>query len=121
MLARMSHPMHTYLLGREKNQSIRSSADTHTNKQDTGKRGARLPITGLISASEPENTHRKPTANRWTYVGLQPEHTQGWLRHKGLKKEKGARRDQLNLLPTYFIWYEDQGDVVPLRRDKGLA
>jgi hypothetical protein len=37
------------------------------------------------------------------------------------KKKKGARRDQLNLLPTYFIWYEDQGDVVPLRRDKGLA
>ena len=80
-----------------------------------------MPITGLTSASEPTNTHRKPTANRWTYVGLQPEHTQGWLRHKGLEKKKGARRDQLNLLPTYFIWYEDQGDVVPLRRDKGLA
>ena len=35
VLARMSHPMHTYLLGREKNQSIRSSADTHTNKHKT--------------------------------------------------------------------------------------
>ena len=50
--------MHTYLLGREKNQSIRSSADTHTNKQDTGKRGARLPITGLMSASEPKHTQK---------------------------------------------------------------
>ncbi|KAI5433740.1 hypothetical protein KIW84_020850 [Lathyrus oleraceus] len=69
MLARISHPMHTYLLGREKNQSIRSSADTHTNKQNTGKRGARLPITGLMSASE-------------------PKHTQGWLRHKGGKRKR---------------------------------
>ena len=49
--------MHTYLLGREKNQSIRSSADTHTNKQNTGKHGARLPIAGLMSASEPKRTH----------------------------------------------------------------
>ena len=51
--------MHTYLLGREKNQSIRSSADTHTNtnKAHTGKHGARMPITGLTSASEPKRTH----------------------------------------------------------------
>ena len=32
MLARMSHPMHTYLLWTKENQSIRSSANTHTNK-----------------------------------------------------------------------------------------
>ena len=145
MLARISHPMHTYLLGREKNQSIRSSADTHTNKtrqRQTWSLNAnhwayisiRTKNTHKEANEEPEcqsldlhqhpnlNTHTlEPTANRWTYVGLQPEHTQGWLRHKGLRKKKGARRDQLNLLPTYFIWYEDQGDVVPLRRDKDLA
>ena len=51
MLARISHPMHTYLLGREKNQSIRSSADTHTN------------------------THRQRqtwslNANHWTYISI---------------------------------------------------
>ena len=39
------------------------------NKQSTGKRGARLPITGLMSASE-------------------PKHTQGWLRHKGGKRKR---------------------------------
>ena len=52
--------MHTYLLGREKNQSIRSSADTHTNtnKAHAGKHGARMPITGLMSASEPKQTQQ---------------------------------------------------------------
>ena len=47
MLARMSHPMHTYLLGLKKNQSTRSSANARQ--------------------TEP---HRKPTTNRWTYVRL---------------------------------------------------
>ena len=73
------------------NQSYRSSAHARRNKTNTGNR---LPIAGLTSHS----THTR-----------------------GLKKKKGARRDQLNLLPTYLIWYEDQGDVVPLRRDTGLA
>ena len=39
--------------------------------QKKGKHGTRMPITGLISAPEPTNPHWKPTANRWTYVGLQ--------------------------------------------------
>ena len=94
--------MHTYLLGREKNQSIRSSADTHTNKQTKANVEPECQLLDLHQHPN-QNTHK------------------GWLRHKGLKKKKGARRDQLNLLPTYFIWCEDQGDVVPLRREKGLA
>ena len=110
--------MHTYLLGREKNQSIRSSADAHADKQNTGKRGARKPITGLTSASEPNTRILEPEGHSMDLHQL-PSTQQG--KTQGLKKKKGARRDQLNLLPTYFIWYEDQGDVVPLRRDKGLA
>ena len=51
MLARISHPMHTYLLGREKNQSIRSSADTHTNKH-------RQRQTWSLNA------------NHWTYISI---------------------------------------------------
>ena len=62
--------MHTYLLGREKNQSIRSSADTHTNKQSKGKRGARLPITGLMSASEPKHTQRGKRGAQMPIAGL---------------------------------------------------
>ena len=91
-----------------------------------------MPITELTSASEPKHTptlepechsmdlHQLPSTQQHNKLigsrGLEPitvKHTQ--------KKRKGARRDQLNLLPTYFIWYEDQGDVVPLQRDKGLA
>ncbi|KAI5403022.1 hypothetical protein KIW84_050574 [Lathyrus oleraceus] len=48
---RISHPMHTYLLGREKNQSTRSSADTHTNKH-------RQRQTWSLNA------------NHWTYINI---------------------------------------------------
>ena len=116
MLARMLHPMHTYLLGLKKNQSIRSSADTHTNKQI--KANVEPECQSLDLHQHPnQNTHKKPTANRWTYVGLQPE------KEKQLTqtKQKGRPERSAHLLPTYLIWYEDQGDVVPLRREKGLA
>ena len=49
-----------------------------------------MPIDGLTSASEPTNTHRKPTANRWTYVGLQPEKEKQLTQIKQ-KGERGAR------------------------------
>ncbi|KAI5407268.1 hypothetical protein KIW84_053503 [Lathyrus oleraceus] len=90
-------------------------------KQDKGKRGARRPIAGLTSASEPKHTH---TGTQMPLDGLTSasKHTttQQVDRESGTqpitvkqtqKKRKGARRDQLNLLPTYFIWYEDQGDT----------
>ena len=73
-----------------------------------------MPIAGLISASEPKHTH---IGTRMPLDGL----TSASKHTTTQNKDTGARRDQLNLLPTYFIWYEDQGDVVPLRRDKGLA
>ena len=75
----------------------------------------------------------KPNANCWTYIKLRTnKHTQETncqsldLRqtpntHKGVEKEKGRPERSAHLLPTYLIWYEDQGDVVPLQRDKGLA
>ena len=132
-----------------------TSASKHTTRQnkDTGERGARLPITGLMSASEPKHTHtgtQMPldgltSASKHTTTqqvnresGTQPttvkhkqtdrqqvlrshrlEPSKGQTTHT--KERKGARRDQLNLLPTYFIWCEDQGDVVPLRRDEGSS
>ena len=89
-----------------------------------------MPITGLTSDSEPTNTHWKPTANRWTYVRLQQANKtqetnyqsldlrQTPNTHKGFAKEKGRPERSAHLLPTYLIWYEDQGDVVPLRREK---
>ena len=120
MLARISHPMHTYLLGREKNQSIRSSADTHTNKhrqRQTWSLNANHWT--YISIRTKTHTRRQtwsPKANHWTYIGIRTKHTytgtrmpldgltsaskhttthtEG-LKTKRLKKKKGARRDQL--------------------------
>ena len=85
-----------------------ASEPKHTQR---GKRGAQMPITGLTLASEPKRTQQIDRES-----GTQPTTVK-----QTQKKRKGARRDQLNLLPTYFIWYEDQGDVVPLRRDKGSS
>ena len=84
-----------------------------SDSTQTGKRGNRMPIAGLTSDSEPTNTPRKPTANRWTYVRLQ--HTQ-----RGAK-EKGRPERSTHLLPTYLIWYEDQGDVAPLNRGETFS
>ncbi|KAI5403688.1 hypothetical protein KIW84_051018 [Lathyrus oleraceus] len=95
----------------------------------TSKHGNRMPIAGLTSDSEPTNTHRKSTANRWTYVRLQQANKtretncqsldlrQTPNTHKGVKKKKGRPERSAHLLPTYLIWYEDQGDVVPLHRE----
>ena len=41
--------------------------------------------------------------------------------HKGVEKEKGRPERSAHLLPTYLIWYEDQGDVVPLNRGETLT
>jgi hypothetical protein len=38
--------------------------------------------------------------------------------HKRVEKEKGRPERSAHLLPTYLIWYEDQGDVVPLNRER---
>ena len=38
-----------------------------------------------------------------------------------VEKEKGRPERSAPLLPTYLIWYEDQGDVVPLNREKLLS
>jgi len=67
-----------------------------------GKRGARPPITGLTSASEP-NIYKKITS----------KHTQ--------KEKKVPGETSHGLLPTYLVWNEDQGDVVPLKGKEILA
>ena len=129
-LARISHLMPTYLIWNE-NQSYRSSAHarrnrTHANRQTWKPNanrwtyirlrtkpthtGNQMPIAGLISDSK--HTIRIRTANRWSYIHL--------LTHTKTK-QKGRPERSAYLLPTYLIWYEDQGDVVPLRRDKGLS
>ena len=96
--------------------------------------GTRMPLDGLTSASK-HTTTNKLIGSR----GLEPitvKHAlkqtdrQQMLRSQGLEpskghtthtKEKGRPERSAHLLPTYLIWYEDQGDVVPLRRDTGLA
>ena len=70
-----------------------------------------MPIAGLTSDFEPTNTH---TGNRLPITGLTSDskHTQR------VEKEKGRPERSAHLLPTYLIWYEDQGDVVPLHRER---
>ena len=84
-----------------------------------------MPITGLTSASEPKHTQEGKRGARVSIKGLTSASKSNTHKECGdtkvKKKRKGARRDQLNLLPTYLIWYEDQGDVVPLWRNIGLA
>jgi len=89
-----------------------------------------MPIAGLTSDSEPKHTH---TGNQMPRDGLIPDNTQQEdtecqslvlhpfpNTHKD-KTKKGRPERSAHLLPTYLIWYEDQGDVVPLRRDTRLA
>ena len=99
----------------------------NTRKKITSKR---RPIAGLTSASEPNkptletrchlmDLYRTPSTQQedteCQSLGLHPSPNT----HK--TKQKGRPERSAHLLPTYLIWYEDQGDVVPLRRDTGLA
>ena len=114
MLARMSHPMHTYLLGLRRIRAFVARLTHATqNNTNTGKHGTRTPIAGLTSASEPNKPTLEPERHSMDLHQL-PSTQQTKQRHR--RPERSA-----HLLPTYLIWYEDQGDVVPLRRDKGLA
>ena len=56
------------------------------------------------------NPRWNPNATRWTYISFQA-HDNTKQRHR--RPERSA-----HLLPTYLIWYEDQGDVV---RDGGTC
>ena len=49
--------MHTYLLGRRRIRAFVARLTRTQTNTGKGKRGARLPITGLTSASEPKHTH----------------------------------------------------------------
>ena len=136
MLARMSHPMHTYLLGRRRIRAFVArlthakqnhtkanlepecqSLDLHQHpNQNTHKKANVEPESQSLNLHRhPNQTHAhwNPNATRWTYISFQA-HNKTKQRHR--RPERSA-----HLLPTYLIWYEDQGDVVPLRREKGLA
>ena len=78
----------------------------------------------------------KPNANHWTYIRLrtnkrtQETNCQSLDLHrtptrKGetthTNKIKGRLERSTHLLPTYLIWYEDQGDVVPLNRGETFS
>ena len=67
------------------------SLDLHQTPNQQTHTGNQLPIAGLTSDSNKQTRHGKRIANRWAYVGLQPE------KEKQLTqtKQKGARRDQL--------------------------
>ena len=89
-----------------------------------GKRGARLPITGLTSASEPK-THSKrqtwsPTANPGLTSASEPKHHQITSKHTQKRKRLPGVVSH-DHLPTYLVWNEDQGDVVPLKGTKLLT
>ena len=96
-----------------------------------------MPITGLTSASEPKQTH---TGTQMPLDGLTPasKHTTSTIKHNqdtdgqslGLhpypdtqaltskhtqKRKKMPGETSHGLLPTYLVWNEDQGDVVPLK------
>ena len=58
------------------------------------------------------NTIRIRTANRWAYIHILTHKKKQANIHKKEKKVPGETSH--GLLPTYLIWYEDQGDVVPL-------
>jgi len=92
-------------------ETERQSLDLHQTPNQQTHTGNRLPIVGLTSDSN------KETGNRMPIAGLMSDSNT----HIGVTKEKGRPERSAHLLPTYLIWYEDQGDVVPLRRDKGLA
>ena len=106
-----------------------ASEPKHTQK---GKRGARTPITGLTSASEPKHTH---TGTRMPLDGLtsaskhtttkqvnRESGTRAYNRQAHTQKERKVPGETSHgLLPTYLIWYEDQGDVVPLNGKEILA
>ena len=82
-----------------------------SDSTQTGKHGNRMAIAGLTSDSEPTNTH---TGNQLPIAGLMSDSNT----HTGVEKEKGRPERSTHLLPTYLIWYEDQGDVVPLNRER---
>ena len=108
MLARMSHPMHTYLLGQEKNQSTRSSANARKTKQTQ-----EIDCQSLDLRQTPHKRQTwKPNANCWTYIRLRTnKHTQETdcqsldlrqtpTQHKGVTKEKRAP-GEISSSPAY--------------------
>ena len=104
VLARMSHPMHTYLLWPEKNQSTRSSANARQTRptQETDCQSLDLRQTPHKQANmetECQSLDLHQTPNQQTHTQetdcqsldlCQTPNT-----HKGGQKKKGARRDQL--------------------------
>ena len=71
--------MHTYLLGRRRIRAFVARMTRTQTKTGKGKRGARLPITGLTSASEPKHTQEGKHGAQMPITGLtltsEPKHT----------------------------------------------
>ena len=72
--------MHTYLLGRRRIRAFVARLTRTQTNTGKGKRGARMPITGLTSTSEPKHTQRGKHEARMPITGLtsasEPKHTQ---------------------------------------------
>ena len=115
--------MPTYLVW-NKNQSLCSSAYARQTTQNTrtnkgGKHGARQPLDGIMSASEPKHAQNGKRGARPPITGLtsasEPKHTQEDNKQTHTKEKKVPGETSHGLLPTYLVWNEDQGDVVPLK------
>ena len=106
--------MPTYLVWNE-NQSCRSSAHARQTRhtQTQANLEPECQSLGLHRLPNQTNTIRIRTANRWAYVHI--------LTHKQINKQTHTKRKKVpgetshGLLPTYLVWNEDQGDVVPLK------
>ena len=119
--------MPTYLVWNE-NQSHCSSAyarQTTQNAQTEGKHGARQPLNGITSASEPKHTPNGKRGARLPITGLtsasEPKYTQEETSKHTQKEKKVPGETSHGLLPIYLVWNEDQGDVVPPQGKENLA
>ena len=120
--------MPTYLVW-NKNQSHCSSAYARQTTQNIqtskgGKHGARQPLDGITSASEPRHTQKGKRGARQPITGLtsasEPKHNQITSKHTQKRKRLPGVVSH-DHLPTYPVWNKDQGDVVPPQGKENLA
>jgi len=122
--------MPTYLVW-NKNQSHCSSAYARQTTQNIqtskgGKHGARQPLDGITSASEPKHTQMGKHGARQPILDLRRHpnpniHNQITKQTNQQINKKAPGEVSHDLLPTYLVWNKDQGDVVPLKGTKLLT
>lgn len=120
--------MPTYLVW-NKNQSHCSSAYARqTTQNNTNGWQTWSPTTtgwnyvGIRTKTHSNGQTWSPTANHWAYVGIRAKTNNQITKQTNQQINKKApgvvSHDHL---PTYLVWNEDQGDVVPLKGTKLLT